>query len=559
MTFTVARKIWCNLLIGLVGLAVIYLFTHFGIATLRQLQDEGAGRYNAAGRSVEASLMGVLAYDVIADAIINRHLDDTRKDWIETRAKLEKIAKDMAALADTPQKRDWTDKGAAATARLIQIFEKTLMPVLESPDADSQWERIREIDDQMDEQKKIIADAYGKLAEALTAEANKADAVFDETGTRINVDATLVVVVTALLTLVMGILLIRSVLGPVNQTIGNMERLAEDDLDIDIRGVDRKDELGAMARALLVFKENAVQKRRVEAEAEAGKRQAEDQRRAAMLNMADGFEGRVSGVVQGVSSSAREMESAAQNMSGLAAQVSAQAQVVAQASDEAAQNVSTVAAATEELSSSVREISRQVAESARISQEAVAEAGQTDAIVRGLAETVSKIGDVANLINDIATQTNLLALNATIEAARAGDAGKGFAVVANEVKHLANQTGKATEEISGQIAAVQAETQRATQAISSIADTITRIDQITGNISAAVEQQSAATQEIASNVERAARGTHDVTDTISGVTQAADSSSAAAQTVLASARRLHGDSETMQQAIADFVATIRRG
>jgi methyl-accepting chemotaxis protein len=354
-------------------------------------------------------------------------------------------------------------------------------------------------------------------------------------------------------------LLIRSITGPVSRIIAVMERLARDDTSVEVLGQDRKDEVGDIARSVQVFKQNALDKKRMEAEAEAAKKKAEADHKAEMSRMAGEFETGVAGIVNNVAGASTELEHTAQTMSALAGQVSAQASAVAAASEEAAANVQTVAAATEELSSSVSEISRQVSESAKVARSAVDEAAHSDEIVRGLADAAVRIGEVVNLINDIAAQTNLLALNATIEAARAGDAGKGFAVVANEVKNLANQTARATEEIGQQITSVQTETSRAVEAIRSVGSTIGRIDEISAAIALAVEQQGAATREIARNVEEAARGTQEVSSNISGVTSAAGEAGGAAQTVLAAAQRLTGESGELRRSVSDFVAKVKNG
>ncbi|AWN51123.1 methyl-accepting chemotaxis protein [Methylobacterium sp. 17Sr1-1] len=336
-----------------------------------------------------------------------------------------------------------------------------------------------------------------------------------------------------------------------------MRRLAGGDVAVVVPSAGRQNEIGAMASAVQVFKDNLIHTRTLEEETILARASAEEQRRAGMRQIADVFERAVGGIVRQVSASATELQATAQTMTATATQTAAQSTAVAAAAEEAASNVGTVAAAAEELGTSVQEISRQVDGSARLSQTAVAEARQTAHQVRALTEATARIGDVVGLISSIAAQTNLLALNATIEAARAGAAGRGFAVVAAEVKELAGQTAKATEEITSQIAAIQASTGQAAGAIGQITARIEQISEVATSIAAAVEEQGAATQEIVRNVSQAAAGTGEVTGNIAGVAGAAEETGAAASQVLASASELSRQSEYLGAEVARFLATVR--
>ena len=344
---------------------------------------------------------------------------------------------------------------------------------------------------------------------------------------------------------------------PIDEMTRSMMTLAQGDATRPIPFVDRTNEIGAMAGTVQVFKDNLIRSRELEAEAEAGKVRAEGDRKRAMTQMADQFEHAVGGIVTAVSDAATELQAAAQALSSSSSETSHQSTIVAAASEQAAANVRTVAAAAEELSGSVREISRQVGQSSSIAEKAVLEAQQTTAQVSGLSAGAQKIGAIVDLINDIASKTNLLALNATIEAARAGEAGRGFAVVASEVKALAEQTSKATAEITGHIGAVQSATDQAASAILGIGRTIGDINHIAATIAAAVEEQGSATEEIARNVDQAAQGTIEVTRNITGVNRAAETSSASAGQVLSSATELAQQAEKLRGEMRKFLATVR--
>ncbi|MDG4603085.1 MAG: HAMP domain-containing methyl-accepting chemotaxis protein [Defluviicoccus sp.] len=353
-------------------------------------------------------------------------------------------------------------------------------------------------------------------------------------------------------------LLVRTMVSrPVAAMTGVMTALAEGDSSVAVPGLGKADEIGAMAEAVQVFKENAIAKARLENEQEELKRHAEAERREAMNRLATKFEADVSGVVQAVASAAAQMQATSEAMSATAGETSRQAAGVASASQQASSNVQMVAAAAEELSASIREISRQMAQSHTMTQSAAGEAQTARGTVKALAEVAARIGAVVTLINDIASQTNLLALNATIEAARAGDAGKGFAVVASEVKALATQTTKATDEIAAQIASVQGQITGTVGAIEGITATIGSINEIAATIAAAVDEQQAATSEIARSVEQAATGTQEVSSTIDTVTAAAGETGTAAGEVLTAARQLSQQAATMQDFVGRFVREVR--
>jgi methyl-accepting chemotaxis protein len=344
---------------------------------------------------------------------------------------------------------------------------------------------------------------------------------------------------------------------PLRQITRAVEQVAGGDLLTEVPSLGQKDEIGKLAGALEKFKEAGLDNQRLQAEQKEVERRVELERKKVLGEMADSFEASVNGVAQSLSASAGHMQSSAQTMSGTAEETQRRATAVAAASEQASTNVQTVASAVEELTSSIAEIGHQVMEATRIAGKAVEDAGRTNDKVQVLAEAAQKIGDVVKLINDIAGQTNLLALNATIEAARAGEAGKEFAVVASEVKSLAGQTAKATDEIAGQINAIQGATGDAVIAIKEIGETIGRVSQIATSIAAAVEEQGAATQEIARNVQQASKGTTEVSSNIADVSQAAIDTGRVSNEVLAASSHLSQQSANLSAEVERFLERIR--
>jgi methyl-accepting chemotaxis protein len=505
----------------------------------------------------EASRLAFSARDqfLVAERLAARYRGTPKAD--DATAIHAALAKSLAAMAelakrvtDRPAEAESLQKAQAGLAAWSGAFDKAASVAATRAARIVSWTR---------DEGEVMGQDANALREKGEAEAAEANAALEQT----LADSRTMLYVTTGLGLVLGILisllLAQSIIRPLARMTAALKALAAGDRSVVIPETGRRDEIGQMAKAAEVFKDNALVMQRMIGEQEAAREQASAAQAMDRNKLADTFETKVGGMVQLLVEGSGNLTSTAQSLVLAAERSTARAATVASAAEAASSGVQTVASAAAQLATSIGEITRQVSDSANMTSQAVAEAQRTEGLVRALADAARKIGDVVGLITSIAGQTNLLALNATIEAARAGDAGKGFAVVASEVKNLATQTARATEDISAQITQIQGATGQAVDAINSITAMIGQISSTSNSIASAVEQQGTATAEIARNVQETASATQTVTSNIAGVGGAANDTGTAASQMLSVAAKVSSQSNLLSQEVTRFVSSVRSG
>jgi methyl-accepting chemotaxis protein len=560
--FKIITKIFAVIML-LAGVAVGTSW--LGIHAMSAMNEDAETIASAAKRALEASRAST-SLITLSSAEFQVALDPRP----ESRALVRKVVDEQTKLLNErveyfgKTRDEKTQAMMPALKDAISVYKKSLEQTLQLADETKDVQLTEQVERLRASAMKSQAMAVKLRAEMRTAAEqlnSRVDQFVKNASNEYQTTSTQLVIVATvgiLLGILSGFLIGQfGIVKPVVLLKAVMEAFAGNNLNANVPGLDRRDELGDMARTVEVFKKNGLEVERMRAEQQETEKRNAEQRKADMFKLADDFEGAVGEIIETVSSASTELEASASTLTSTAARSQELSIVVAAASEEASTNVQSVASATEELSSSVNEISRQVQESARMAREAVDQARATNDRVSELSRAASRIGDVVELINTIAGQTNLLALNATIEAARAGEAGRGFAVVASEVKALAEQTAKATGEIGQQISGIQAATQDSVNAIREISGTIEKLSEISSTIAAAVEEQGAATQEISRNVQQAAEGTQQVSSNITDVQRGATETGSASSQVLSAAQSLSGDSNRLKLEVGKFLNSVR--
>lgn len=552
-------------------------------AEMSRAEDEG-DRLVATGTATAGDLNAILGslfesdYPVVEAALklqrIVVEMQDTAGEYlaVESLEALEEPLQNFNALAEEARphfavltRLAESEEDKTDAAALIEAFDLWISHAAQDEqlfDTHQDMLRAEEAADLAVEELESDAD---RVAEALGKVTDAADAISDATDEKAAETVTLAQIVVAsvfalMITIFIALMYVvsRTVIRPMRQMTESMETLAAGDTSVEVPALDKQDEIGAMAKAVQVFKENAVRVAKMEEEQAAMRARAEEEKRETMNRMADEFDSSVGQIVDQVSSAVQEMQNTATDMTGVADANAQQAEKVRNDAQITNNNVGAVASATEEMSASVANISGLVQKSTTIVGQAVNSVSTTKDDVTQLEDSASRIGEVIGLITDIAEQTNLLALNATIEAARAGDAGKGFAVVASEVKNLASQTGKATSDIATQITDIQTRTKQVVGAIQNIGEVMNEVNEIASSIAAASDEQNSATVEISRNAQETATITSGVLASIGQMAEGANSTGDASKQVLELSRGLYQQADQLKAQVAGFVSSVRR-
>lgn len=503
----------------------------------------------------ETTLLVMLnAMDTIIDKDEGKIQPERMTEIENGLAELAKLAPELQRLADTPEERQIAE---AVPAKIQGLKTGILVDLKKLVEAKADQAAFAQIDDVLDENGEELSDMLTKMEQSVSAELAAAASHAEDKLSTANwivggVFAAMIAIVVPFVWL-----LVRSITRPMSKLTSVMGQLAEGRDDLEVPGQSATDELGEMARTVEVFRQNSEKMKSLEADKLAGQAKAEEERRNELMGLADEFERSVLSLMQELGEAMNGMASTSRDMAGKVSSTSESAQSAQASAHAASGNMQTVAGAAEQLTASIREIASQINSANDVSNSAVEEAEQASARMQALVEASGRIGEVVNLINDIAGQTNLLALNATIEAARAGDAGKGFAVVASEVKSLATQTAKATEEIAAQIAEIQGTTTSAVGAIEGMSQTIEKIREISTTVAAAVEEQDMAAADISSNIQDAAQRSGDVSANIESATREAGEAGSNAQEVNGLAQQLTQKAEAMNKQVREFVGRLR--